>query len=696
MAASFDQVVADIASGARSFASVATHLVTLVEEVHNRKLLVVDIKPDNFMIAPSGNIVMIDLGLVQSYGSMGGHRPNNTARTSGVVGTPLCASLHLFQGETPSRRDDLEALVYLFIEVVLKSNKTSKGSKQLPWSDGRSEHEIGALKKQCMTDESAPLWKTLGPVAAASLRSFFEQVHNLGYSKKPDYDALRQLVQVIELGGKKKKGATKIKASATSRAGTARAIRTQTTASAAVTIGRSSANSRRAIGTSEAPTNVDGTTKKRPSHNMQSGRKSKKVEVVDEYDDDDGFYTVQNMDEDDFHSCNSDDAMDWELVKDAIGVTLEIVSGPHEGEMISLIQGQRETVVFGLRPDVVDGYDLAGDSDVDLAHAQVTLQVTKKLATVVVKDLKSSAGTLVGKHFLQSGTSQKAFLNDMITIGETGIKVLPLKSPVASMGSAGRFKIINFPDVDMQVLIEKENSKPPERGLKLTLVEGPANTPFMHLLPGETKIVGSKGDFVVKGADPSHLKLTLHVTRQVMAVQVKDLRSKTGTFINGNKVQEGKLFIGDLLKVGDCTWKVTRDDGDLKQSGTNTANAVESATARGFRLEFTAGPYKGEQLVLQDSHVESIVLGANPRPRSGTAFKLDNDPSISDSSHVRIELDSAMPNQTGKCNSLSVTDLKSATGIRLNGNPIGKGKKMTAFMNDSIVVGASTIRIKPL
>jgi serine/threonine protein kinase len=57
MTASFDQVVADIASGKRSFATVASHLITLIEEVHTRKLLVIDIKPDNFMVAPSGTIV---------------------------------------------------------------------------------------------------------------------------------------------------------------------------------------------------------------------------------------------------------------------------------------------------------------------------------------------------------------------------------------------------------------------------------------------------------------------------------------------------------------------------------------------------------------------------------------------------------------------------------------------------------------
>jgi hypothetical protein len=119
---------------------------------------------------------------------------------------PSMRRLHLFEGDTPSRRDDLEALLYLLIEVVLKISKATKGTKQLPWSEGRSEHEIGALKKQYMINESSTLWKTLGPVAGPALRSYFEQVHHLGYSKKPELRPLRNLVHVIELSGKKRGG----------------------------------------------------------------------------------------------------------------------------------------------------------------------------------------------------------------------------------------------------------------------------------------------------------------------------------------------------------------------------------------------------------------------------------------------------------------------------------------------------------
>ena len=672
MAASFDQVVQDIGTGKRSFGVVATHLINIIEAVHVRKLLVIDIKPDNFMISSSSqDIVMIDLGLVQAYGSMGGHRPN--AGGGSVVGTPLYASLNLFNGDTPARRDDLEALCYMLMEIVL-----SLANKELPWSRGRSEEEIGALKRDAM--ESTDIWWTTGPVAIGkALQAFFINVRALPYSKKPDYDALRLLMKGLDISGTRKKRAT------TARTTTATRVTTRTTT-----------------------TRTTRAAKKRPSPEKQTGRSSKKQEVVvindDDDDEEDDFHSVQNED-DDFHSC-IDDTMDWEIVQDAkprakqIGVTLEIVAGPHDGETLSLVKGERDTIVFGLRTE--DGYDLAGDSDVDLEHVEITLQATKKLATVVVKDLRSSSGTYVNKTMIASGKSQKVFINDTITIGaETIIKVLPLVA-METRGAAS-VEVSNVPDVDMQEISSsdetKENATPSHQGVKLIFVEGPHENESLEILQGKSVVLGSQADFVVQGADDSHVKLTLQVSRQLVAVSVKDLRSSSGTFINGNKVRgEGKLFLGDLLKIGSSTMKVaTKDEAAAKTTTKKSTVAPKKSTlvqpkvnARGFRVEFTEGPYKGEGIALQDTLVDTVVLGANPRPRSGQAFKLNKDSSITDASSVRLELDAT---KKGFC-SVVVTDLKGTTN--LNGKEIGKGKKQTAFCNDLIVVGASTLQIMPL
>ena len=81
--------------------------------------------------------------------------------------------------------------------------------------------------------------------------------------------------------------------------------------------------------------------------------------------------------------------------------------------------------------------------------------------------------------------------------------------------------------------------------------------------------------------------------------------------------------------------------------------------------------------------VDTVILGTNPRPRSGQAFKLNKDSSITDASHVHFELDAT---KKGFC-SVIVTDLKVTY---LDGKEIGQGKKQTAFCNDLIVMGAST------
>ncbi|KAI2508566.1 hypothetical protein MHU86_5858 [Fragilaria crotonensis] len=552
MAASFDQVVSDIASGKRSFSTVASHLISLVEAVHSRKLLVIDIKPDNFMVSSAGQIVMIDLGLVQSYASLGGHRANDAG--GGVVGTPLYASLHLFQGETPSRRDDLEALLYMLMEVIL----TITAGKELPWSHGRSEEEIGTLKQHYMLQSKSSIWKTLGSAAAPALRSFFEQVHSFGYNKKPDYDALRKLFQNIEIGEScQKKKARPAKASTrTPKKPSADKATQAGIPSITNSPCRTTATSRRAAAGIEAPQIV---TKKRASPVNLAGRPTKKHGVAHT----DDVYRLQDSDVD-------DDYQTW--------------------EMLNLIHGEQEKVVFGRCPEDPYEFLLSGDPSVDLVHAQVTLQVNKRLVTVLVKDLKSSAGTVVEKVRLGAGKSQKAFINDTIVLGKTIIKVLPLKPGVSHPGFTSTLRTKDIQDFRVQESTEKENATPIPISSKAHSRDGPAAKP------------------------------------------------------------------------------------------------------RGFRLEFTAGPYQGASIVLQDGAVDTIVLGANPHPKSGNIFRLNKDASITDSSHVRLELDAS---RKAFC-SLRAIDLKSTLGFRLNGIQVGKGKKEMAFANDSLHIGSSVVQIKPL
>ena len=108
-----------------------------------------------FMLSKDGKtladkIRMIDFGLVQNYKSIGGHRPNEGS--SSLAGTPLYSSLHVHDGQTHSRRDDLEALGYIIGELLMKlvaaANHEDAHDVHLPWSNGTSDEHVAKLKKR--------------------------------------------------------------------------------------------------------------------------------------------------------------------------------------------------------------------------------------------------------------------------------------------------------------------------------------------------------------------------------------------------------------------------------------------------------------------------------------------------------------------------------------------------------------------
>lgn len=121
--------------------SIAIKLIRICQAIHSRHHLIIDIKPENIMICQNGltlsnkkdnistqmanSIRMIDFGLVMNLG-LTGHRPN--VGISNVCGTALYASLNVHKHQTPSRRDDIEAMLYLIGELVIVCNSIMNGT----------------------------------------------------------------------------------------------------------------------------------------------------------------------------------------------------------------------------------------------------------------------------------------------------------------------------------------------------------------------------------------------------------------------------------------------------------------------------------------------------------------------------------------------------------------------------------------
>jgi pSer/pThr/pTyr-binding forkhead associated (FHA) protein len=90
--------------------------------------------------------------------------------------------------------------------------------------------------------------------------------------------------------------------------------------------------------------------------------------------------------------------------------------------------------------------------------------------------------------------------------------------------------------------------------------EADPDSATFRLPPGSVKTVGrsSGAEFVLDAPLVSRLHCQLSATAD--AIQVKDLDSTNGTFVNGKRVTSATLRAGDVLKVGRVDLRVSRTD----------------------------------------------------------------------------------------------------------------------------------------
>ena len=230
--------VAEKNSIAIAIGPIATRLIRLMEAIHETQHVFIDVKPENFMLAIATateesqskptkktstkkktlpayalaeRIRMIDLGLMESSKDVMKNKHRMDQFPNGqVVGTPVYASLNVLNGHTISRRDDLEACIYVLIEFVLalqhqhddvngndNDKKTMEELALLPWTKAKSDEEIKAMKERAM-DDKGEIWSMIAnngnDALKGGIKSIFDLVRGLEFKEKPDYDALCGLV----------------------------------------------------------------------------------------------------------------------------------------------------------------------------------------------------------------------------------------------------------------------------------------------------------------------------------------------------------------------------------------------------------------------------------------------------------------------------------------------------------------------
>lgn len=166
---------------------IALQLLDRIEYVHSKNLIYRDIKPENFLIGRGSTnrqhvIHIVDFGLAKEYRTADRiHIPYREHKS--LTGTARYMSINTHLGREQSRRDDLEALGYMFMYFL-------RGS--LPWQGLKAD----TLKERYQKIGDTKRLTTSEVLCEGHSREFLiylRTVRQMEFTEDPNYEGLRQL-----------------------------------------------------------------------------------------------------------------------------------------------------------------------------------------------------------------------------------------------------------------------------------------------------------------------------------------------------------------------------------------------------------------------------------------------------------------------------------------------------------------------
>jgi len=161
-----------------------------MEYIHSKNYIHRDVKPENFLVEcedECSEIYAIDFGLAKMYRDPPKikHIPYKSGKR--LIGTARYASILTHMGCEQSRRDDLEAVMYMCLYFM-------KGD--LPWKGLKIQNKQDMNKQMLDLKQNTPI-KILCDGLPTEIATLLTYVRELKFEEDPDYKKMQDLLKDI-------------------------------------------------------------------------------------------------------------------------------------------------------------------------------------------------------------------------------------------------------------------------------------------------------------------------------------------------------------------------------------------------------------------------------------------------------------------------------------------------------------------
>ena len=170
----------------------ADQMLSAVQYIHMMNFIHRDIKPDNFMMGTGKNankVYTIDFGLSKKYRDPHTHNHIKYVENKDLTGTARYASLAALKGIEQSRRDDLEALGYVWMYLL-------RGD--LPWMGLDAHNRRQKYERICQAKERTTFESLCAGFPEEFVRYFYT-VRQMRFIEEPKYGHFRKMFRKLFL-----------------------------------------------------------------------------------------------------------------------------------------------------------------------------------------------------------------------------------------------------------------------------------------------------------------------------------------------------------------------------------------------------------------------------------------------------------------------------------------------------------------